>query len=143
MFQEWLAKRRKRIEAEEFAKLAGEALGRLGQLMEKYPGSFLDETWLPLPKDSMKGIIKASIATAKTSARREVFEVGWLMLANFQPGIGDTPISMPAFPARLADVTPEFKKALDDWQVVSNRVQAESEQCMAEMRAYVETLGDD
>jgi hypothetical protein len=65
MFQEWLAKRRKRIEAQEFAKLAGEALARLGQLMEKYPGSFLDETWLPLPKDSMKGILKASIATAK------------------------------------------------------------------------------
>jgi hypothetical protein len=70
-----------------------------------------------------------------------VFEVGWLMLANFQPGIGDTPISMPAFPARLADVTPEFKKALDDWQVVSNRVQAESEHCMAEMRAFTATLG--
>jgi hypothetical protein len=141
MFQEWLEKRRKRIQAERFAKMAGEALGRLGQLMEKYPGSFIDETWLPKSKDAMKGLLMAAIATARTQAHREVYEVGWLSLANFQPNIGDTPISMPVFPARLADVTPEFKKALEQWQEVANRVQAEGERCMAEMRTYVETLG--
>jgi hypothetical protein len=72
-----------------------EAISRLGELMEQYPGAILDSAMLPLPKPKMKALIKA--AWIESDDRfRDGLELAYVYLSNFQDGVGPKPVLAPA-----------------------------------------------
>jgi hypothetical protein len=88
----WFKKRIAQAEGRSTAELF-DAVGRLGELMENYPMHVLDVSSLPMPKPQMKTILKEAWRVATPDHRRAI-ELGYLHLANFQNGVGPTPISL-------------------------------------------------
>ena len=72
-------------------------------LLENNGGLFMDEKWLPLDKAAMKTAFKIALTAERDGQRIDWLKTGWLLLADFQPGIGDTPISLPPMPEKLTD----------------------------------------
>jgi hypothetical protein len=70
-----------------------DAVARLGDLTENYPLHVLDVSSLPMSKLEMKAALKEAWRVASPDQRRAI-EVGYLHLANFQSGVGRTPISL-------------------------------------------------
>jgi hypothetical protein len=71
-----------------------ETIPALGELIEKYPGSMLDEKLLPMPKEDMKLALKMAIRIADSEAMKEHIATGYMLLSMFQPGIGPRQIQM-------------------------------------------------
>lgn len=144
MFGEWFKRRRTRAstdDAAELVKAIPRVLGRYAELMEKHGGTYMDESWLPLDKPGMKSMLKLALASEKDEKHREWLKAGWLMLADFQPGIGQTPLKMPELPEDFAAAkNPKFMRAFEHWSTVQNRVFAEMQANKAEMDAFVATL---
>lgn len=70
------------------------ALNRLGELIEKHPGCYIDECWLPLPKPDMKTALKILWVASRSNIEvRTTVEMAWSLLSFFQPGVGNTPIA--------------------------------------------------
>jgi hypothetical protein len=98
-FPEWSrppkpeATQTKRMTADE----AVEAVGRLGELIERYPLAIFDSSRLPLPKSQMKQAIKGmwKALTVQDAGLREHLAVGYMHLSHFQDGVGDKPIEPP------------------------------------------------
>jgi hypothetical protein len=98
-----------------------DVLGKYGELLEKYPSAFVDETWLPVPKDQMRLAFKAALKFAPNEQMRELVKVGWVYLHWFQPGIGPTP---------LVGKPPKDPRSKDSRDI----------QAMAQFERYVELL---
>src|SRR5579863_5149257 len=67
-------------------------LEKYGMLLEKYPTAFVDESWLPVPKNQMRLVFKAAWKLAPTAEMRNYVEVGWTLLSMFQPDVGAVPV---------------------------------------------------
>jgi hypothetical protein len=105
-----------------------------GALLEKYPTAYVDETWLPVPKEQMRLVFKAAWKMAPTAQLRNYVEVGWTCLSMFQPGVGKTPVDG----AVPSDASPQSLMAqLSRFVEFGKRAQAEAERDLIEMRAFV------
>jgi hypothetical protein len=96
----------------------------------------MDESWLPLPKAEMKTVLKIAIAAERDETRRDWLRGGWVLLSEFQPNIGDEPVScdLPEKP------TPEALKTIERYMSVAKQAQAEREQSMLELKEFLATL---
>jgi hypothetical protein len=109
-------------------------LERYGALIEKHSDAYLDETWLPVDKDSMRSAFKSAWKMTTDSKTRNWIEVGWVLLANFQPGIGQTPITdEPPDPNNL---TPESMAAFDRYIQMSEAVLADSQRELTAIQEF-------
>jgi 5-carboxymethyl-2-hydroxymuconate isomerase len=102
-----------------------------GELLEKYPAAYMDESWLPVPKKKMRVVFKAAWKMAPTAEMRNYVEVAWTLLSMFQPGVGRIPVD-----AAERDGTPESLKMLHEYLKLSERSKAESDRDYAEMREF-------
>lgn len=91
-----------------------------GELLEKYPAAYMDESWLPVSKKQMR------------REMRNYVEVAWPLLSMFQPGIGRIPVD-----AGERDGTPESLKMLHEYLKLSERAKAESDRDYADMREFI------
>lgn len=53
----------------------------------------MDASLLPVNKKLMVEVLKIAWLNSKTSEARNWIEIGWALLANFQEGVGDVPIT--------------------------------------------------
>jgi hypothetical protein len=141
MIRRSLVKRRASRRQAELAKAVPHVLGRYAELIEKHFGAVMDESWLPLSKIEMKQTIMIAIAQNHDEKLRDWLKTCWILLADFQPEVGQSPLSMPHLPEAFEEATtPEFKKSFDTWGAVFDRVQRERQQCMNEMLEFVSGL---
>jgi hypothetical protein len=132
----WLKKRRNFDAAKKTAMGAQIAINRMGELIEAYPGAVIDETWLPVPKADMKTALKIGWITAPNEKERELMRVGYSLLASFQPGVGEKPIS----PKLPENPSPEDAiKILGPYLEFSPRVEAEMVANGKEFDAFVKS----
>jgi hypothetical protein len=103
------------------------------ELLEKYPIAFIDETWLPVDKSSMKSAFKAAWILANDDDGREWIQDAWISLSMFQPGIGHVPVMCET----LDGIVNEDMNILNGWLLLSRIGQAEEETNKAEIRAFV------
>ncbi len=73
-------------------KTVDDIMSEYGGLLEKYPLAIMDISMLPIPKVKMKVILKALYAQARTTEDKNWFETGFMILSNFQDGVGAKPI---------------------------------------------------
>jgi hypothetical protein len=111
-----------------------DAVSKLGELMETYPGFMLDASVLPRSKDEMKAAIK--LLWAAFPQQRDVLEVGYLSLANFQAGIGNKPVPL-TLPQTL-DPT-RIISSIDNTMSWMNRQVLEMEELHRELIAFKKT----
>jgi len=132
----WLRKTRQDAIAKKSIIVANAAIEKFGELLEKYPGGYLDESWLPLPKSEMKTAFKVRWLIAKNEEEREWIKVGWFYLSSFQPGIGQTPLT-----ANLdGNTSPETVIAkLGPYLEFSKQVEADMLRDKAEFEQFIET----
>ena len=107
-------------------------LGKYGKLLERHPTAFMDESWLPLPKDQMPLVFKAAWKMAPNEQLRNYIEIGWVSLSMFQPGVGPTPVDA----AVPDDISSESMKTLDRFVELGKRAQAESDRQLQEMQEF-------
>jgi len=100
-------------------------------LIEKYPISYMDETWLPLPKDQMRVVFKRVWKIAPTAEMRNYVEVAWIKLSMFQKGIGPTPVN-----GGVRGHSPESMRIIDRYLQLSNASKPESDRDFREMREF-------
>ena len=100
----WLKRRPdpSKPEVTEFLKQMPLILGQYGGLLDKYPMAFIDETWLPVNKLTMKAVFKMAWLMYPEPRHRGAVERAWMSLSYFQPGIGDAPIDCQISPGRPA-----------------------------------------
>ena len=132
----WFKRRRRLDNAKEKALGAQLAINRLGELIERYPNAIIDEKWLPVPKSDMKTALKIGWITAQNDKDRELIRVGWSLLASFQPGVGEEPISskLPENPSPEDAI-----KILGPYLEFSSRVQTEMVMNGEEFDAFVKS----
>jgi hypothetical protein len=112
----------------------GEVIEQYGELFEKYPRAYMDETWLPVPKDQMRLAFKVAWKLAPNAELRNWVEVGWTMLHMFQPGVGQTPVDC------KASKDPRDKQALaqlERYLELANASKAEGERDVAEIDEFI------
>lgn len=107
-------------------------IAKYGELLEKYPTAYLDESWLPAPKAQMREVFKAAWKLAPAPEMRNYVEVAWISLSMFQPGVGATPIDA----AVPRDASPESIRMLDRYLRLSEAAKPESDRDYSEMREF-------
>jgi hypothetical protein len=108
-------------------------LQKYGELIEKYPTAYVDETLLPVSKHQMKMVLKAAWKMAPNEQLRNHVEVGWTLLSMFQPNIGEVPIDCKISPNLL----PEDMAQLDRFLQIGKVAQAESEKDREELQEFI------
>jgi hypothetical protein len=108
-------------------------ISRYGELLEKYPTAYMDESWLPVPKEQMRLVFKAAWKIAPTEEMRNYVEVGWTLLSMFQPDVGAVPVDA-ATPKNASpnDVVTMLGKYLK----IADAAKPESERDYREMREF-------
>jgi hypothetical protein len=111
----------------------GDILAKYGELLEKHRTVFIDESWLPVPKDEMRRVFKAAWLISPTPEMRNHIEVGWTFLSMFRPGIGSLPVDALA----PDDVSSESIKRLERFVELSKDSQAEGERDWKEKQEFI------
>ena len=117
---------------EQSAPEVSRIIATYGELLEKYPAAYMDESWLPVSKKQMRRVFKEAWKLAPTAEMRNYVEVAWPLLSMFQPGIGRIPVD-----AGERDGTPESLKMLHEYLKLSERAKAESDRDYADMREFI------
>jgi hypothetical protein len=102
------------------------------ELLGKYPAAYIDESWLPVPKERMRQVFKAAWKMAPNAEIRHFVELEWTFLSMFQPSVGATPIGN-AIPV---DVSPQSVALINRFVELSELAEAETENDLAEMHAF-------
>ncbi len=132
MFWRWWKEKQQKRNAAKIVASANAAIMEMATLIENNTSLFIDETRLPLDKRGMKLAFKIAIATERDSKRLDWLKAGWIMLADFQPGIGNA-FSSPALPSRLEPLLAE----LDEFTKVTGAVAKESAELKAELDEWI------
>jgi hypothetical protein len=100
-------------------------LDRYGALIEKHSDAYMDEMWLPVDKDRMRSVFKSAWKMTIDSKVRNWVEAGWVLLANFRPEVGQTPLTDESPDPN--NLTPETTAAFDRYIQMSGTVLADSQ----------------
>jgi hypothetical protein len=103
MLRHWLQERRENRQLRALVKEANAAVARVGEIVQAPDAAFFDERQLPADKENMKWAFKFALAAERNSVRTNLLCVRWMRLADFQPGIGDVPLS---YPPQRGNLTP-------------------------------------
>ena len=106
----WLRSSILKRSPEQSAPEVSRIIATYGELLEKYPAAYMDESWLPVSKKQMRRVFKEAWKLAPTAEMRNYVEVAWPLLSMFQPGIGRIPVD-----AGERDGTPESLKMLHEY----------------------------
>ena len=128
----WLRSSILKRSPEQRASEVSRIIATYGELLEKHPAAYMDESWLPVSKKQMRRVFKTAWKIAPTAEMRNYVEVAWPLLSMFQPGIGRIPVD-----AGERDGTPESLKMLHEYLKLSERAKAESDRDYAEMREFI------
>jgi hypothetical protein len=97
---------------------------KYGELLEKYPTAYVDESRLPVPKAEMRRALQAAWKMAPQL--RNAIEIGWASLHRFQPNIGRTPV----------DANPESSAMLNRFVEISKAAEPEMNRDLGELTAF-------
>jgi len=115
------------------ARDVADIISKYGELLEKYPTAYMDESWLPVPKEQMRLVFQAAWKIAPTVEMRNFVEVGWTLLSMFQPGVGPIPVDANTpNDASPSDIT----KMLGKYLKIADAAKPESERDYREMREF-------
>ena len=105
-------------------------------LLEKYPTAYMDEKWLPVPKDKMRLVLKAAWKMAPNAELRKYVEIGWTLLSMFQTGVGDIPVDgdIPRDPKLISEA---HLQKLDRYVVLGKLAEVEGDKEQVEMRSFI------
>jgi hypothetical protein len=105
-------------------------------LLEKYPTAYMDEKWLPVPKDQMRLVLKAAWKMAPNAELRKYVEIGWTLLSMFQTGVGDIPVDgdIPRDPKLISEA---HLQKLDRYVVLGKLAEVEGDKELVEMRSFI------
>jgi hypothetical protein len=131
MLRNWQLKRQKVREYEELARNIPRILARYGDLIEKYPTSYVDETALPLDKSGMKTVLRIALDAEVDHNRIAWLRTAWVLLSRFQPDIGPIPLSLEI----LERPTDADLANMDRYFAVAKKSAAEAEDDLRELRA--------
>jgi hypothetical protein len=106
-----------------FDVIAG-IMEKYGALLERYPTAYVDESWLPVPKDEMRRALQAAWKMAPEL--QNAIEIGWTSLHRFQPNIGRTPI----------DTNTDAPATLNHFVEISEAAQPEMDRDFAELTKF-------
>jgi hypothetical protein len=109
-----------------------DVMATYGDLLMKYPTAYIDESWLPVPKEQMRQVFKAAWKLAPTAEMRNYVEVGWVSLSMFQPSVGHVPVDA----AVPRDASPESIRVLDRFLKLSEAAKPESDRDYREMQEF-------
>jgi hypothetical protein len=125
---------------------AEDAIRKLAALMETYPSAILDTTMLPLPKAEMKTALKQAWLRIESAKWRNWLEVGYIILSNFQDGVGPRPCQQPVFPPNKdpellrdwlrSDAGKANMAALEIWQRWNDLAIKESDFLLSELNQW-------
>lgn len=115
------------------ARDVADIISRYGELLEKYPTAYMDESWLPAPKEQMRLVFKAAWKMAPTAEMRNHVEVGWTLLSMFQPGVGAVPVDA-ATPKDAS--SNDVATTLGKYMKIADAAKPESERDYREMREF-------
>jgi len=132
MLRNWQLKRQKVREYEELARNIPRILARYGDLIEKYPTSYVDETVLPLDKSGMKTVLRIALDSEIDHNRIAWLRTAWILLSRFQPDIGSLPLSLetPEKPTEADNAK------MDRYFAVAKKAAADAEDDLRELRAF-------
>ena len=88
----WLKKSLETRTGREANAIPGEVIEAFGVLMERYPTAILDTLKLPLPKEDMKCLFTRAWLSQTDEKIRNLLEIAYVHLSQFQDGVGDKPI---------------------------------------------------
>jgi hypothetical protein len=129
----WLKRKNRQTDTATFVKKVPNVLTQYGQLLEDYPSAYMDETWLPLDKASMKRVLKAGWILAADDEGRKWIESAWTSLSLFQPGVGSSPVNCDV----LGGASEENSNNLDQWVHFAKIGHADDEANKVEFLAFV------
>jgi hypothetical protein len=84
-----------------------QAYGAVLQHDAPAPGCVADASKLPYPKEQIKQALITALRLTKDAPAREHLKVGYIQLANWQPGVGDVDLG---FDASRVDQTDDIQK---------------------------------
>ncbi|MGH9572240.1 MAG: hypothetical protein ACRD40_01740 [Candidatus Acidiferrales bacterium] len=114
-----------------------DAVAALGDITERQSGAIFDSKVLPLPKEEMKSAVKAAWVVATDDRIRNACEAGYIYLANFQDGVGHTPVD----PSLPRDYIPERAVAiLEVYSRFSGQVDVEERALAAEFKEFKNSI---
>lgn len=121
-------------QAEKIMQAYGEALEHRAPA----PGCFADSSKLPYPKAQIKEALVAAFRWTADPKAREVLKFGYLQLANWQPGVGESDAGLDMSrigtltdPGEQARQITALSAAYDEWAPI---VRAEERELEAELR---------
>jgi hypothetical protein len=117
-----------------------EIINKYGNVLEKQsppPGCVADSRFLPFPKETIKTAIIKGLRIMNDQHMKEMLKVGYIQLAMWQEGVGDTQLGLDfqsidqtADPEELATVVLENASIMKKWQPL---IDAESERLKNEL----------
>jgi hypothetical protein len=119
-------------------KTVREVVSTYGELLEMYPVAICDTAMLPIPKAKMKELMKALYSKATNAAEQHHWEQGFMYLANFQEGVGSTPVDDPLQTAKTPQAIVAAEASLDRWMKWQKLALAEMDLLLDEWRAFKE-----
>lgn len=108
-----------------------------GAAMSSRQSIYSDESELPFPKPAIKSALIAAIKTSDDATMREQLKAAYVMLADWQDGIGPGPHSLEVTAADLADPMAAAKRftAGASLTEVPARAAAEGQTLLAELKS--------
>jgi hypothetical protein len=123
------------------------AYGKFIETRTMTPDEIADVKLLPFPKEELLEAICLELIREPDESKRSAMEVGAILLANFQEGVGDEPLSMFGFqlpseqPATDEETLELAKKLTEEnpkrqrWEEFNARVKLEGETILARTKA--------
>jgi hypothetical protein len=134
VFGHWVRERRERRYLRALVRDANGAVARVGEIIQTPDAAFFDEKLLPADKESMKWAFKFALAAERNPVYANLLFVRWMRLADFQPGIGDVPLS---YPPLHDNITPETPVAMGRYMLMQSRAAQERIKLGGEIREFI------
>lgn len=112
-----------RLDLNELQRIVNE-YGAVIELQSRTGSVVYDESTLPVPKEDLRKALLMLIASVRDTQSRDQLKAGYLMLADFQAGVGSRtikidPLDLTADPQAVAAKVAKQAEEVAHWQQVS------------------------
>jgi hypothetical protein len=128
----------KRLFGSEKEKTVSDVLTAYGDLLNEYPISIGDVSMLPISKTQMKALLKTLYGKASDTEQERLLHNGFMFLANFQDGVGATPIYGGPLDSDMKYETKATLAQLDEWLPWQKLVVADMEILGQEWKRFLD-----